>query len=36
MDSHEWADMGLKSQAVSAQVTKHLVTVFIKKCNKKL
>ena len=36
MDSHEWADMSLKSHAVSAWVTKQFVTIFIKKCNKKL
>ena len=33
MSSREWADMGLESQAVSARVTKHFVTVFSKTCN---
>ena len=33
MGSHEWAVMGLKSQAVSARVTKHFVTYhIIKQC----
>ena len=34
MGSYERAVMGLESQAVSAQVTKHFVTVFSKTCNK--
>ena len=33
MGSGEWAVMGLKSQAVSAHVTKHFVTIFNKVCN---
>ena len=34
MGSREWVVMGLKSRAVSARVTKHLVTMFSKTCNK--
>ena len=30
----EWAVMGLESRVVSVQVTKYLVTVFGKTCNK--
>ena len=33
MGSHEQADMGLLSRAVSARVTKHVVTIFSKTCN---
>ena len=33
MGSHEWAVMGLESRAVSAQETKHFVTIFRKTCN---
>ena len=33
MGSHERAVMGLKSQAISAQVSAHFVTVFSKTCN---
>ena len=34
MGSHEWAIMGLESQAVSVGVTnKHIVTIFSKTCN---
>ena len=34
MGLHERAVMGLASQAVSAQVTKHFVTFFSKTCHK--
>ena len=34
MGSGEWVVMGLKSQAASAWVTKHFVTIFSKTCNK--
>ena len=32
MGSHEWAVMGLESPAVSAQATKHFVTIFSNTC----
>ena len=34
MGSQEQAVMGLESCAVSAQVTKHFVSIFSKTCNK--
>ena len=34
MGSREWLVVGLKSQAASARVTKHFVTIFSKTCNK--
>ena len=33
MGSHVRAVMGLESQAVSARLTKHFVTIFSKTCN---
>ena len=33
MGSSEWLDVGLKSPAASARVTKHFVTIFSKTCN---
>ena len=33
MSSLEQAVMGLESQAVSAWVTKHFITIFSKRCN---
>ena len=34
MGLHERAVIGLESQAVSAQVTVHFITIFSKTCNK--
>ena len=33
MGSREWVVRGLKSQAASARVTKHFVTIFSKTCD---